>query len=196
MIAPMQDILSLTRPPYATTASGDVFWLTGLSGAGKSTLCLALSEALSQEGDAPAIVDADAFRAAYANDLGFTLSDRAENVRRMALHAAELAASHRLVLVAAMAPLRSMREEARSIIGRGFVEVFISAPLTVCRERDCKGLYARFEAGLIQDMTGLDSPYEEPAQPDLICHTGRMSISECVHDLMSLCHSRQQCSNI
>lgn len=168
-----------------------VFWLTGLSGAGKSTLCASLSDALAIQGISSVILDADEFRATHSSDLGFSLEDRAENVRRMALYAAKLSQSHELVLVGATAPLRSMRETARTILGKAFVEVFVSAPLEVCEKRDYKGLYARFRADNIRNMVGLDSPYETPLHPDLVCHTERASISECVEELLHLVHSRR-----
>lgn len=107
-----------------------------------------------------------------SSDLGYSHADRETNIRRIAF-VAELLSRHGVaVITAAISPYRSMREEARARIGERFVEVFVDAPLRTCEERDPKGLYARARAGEISSFTGIDDPYEEPLNPEVVCHTG------------------------
>ena len=164
-------------------AGARVIWLTGLPCAGKSTLARELAAALKLRGVACAVLDGDELRAAVSSDLGFSKRDRDENVRRTAALAAMLAAQDVLAIVALVSPYREARAAARARIGR-FVEVFVSCPLGECERRDTKGMYAAARAGKIPAMTGIDDPYEAPTDPELVLHTERQSIEECVGVLL------------
>jgi bifunctional enzyme CysN/CysC len=143
-----------------------VLWLTGLPGAGKSTIARALELELAQRGQRCCVLDGDVLRRGLNRDLGFGAADRAENVRRVAEVARLMVDSGLIVLVALISPFRADRELARGLIGeRDFLEIFVDAPLEVVQARDPKGHYARARRGEISNFTGIDSPYEPPAQP-------------------------------
>lgn len=149
---------------------GATVWLTGLSGSGKSTVARTLAEILLEEGRAVFVLDADNLRLGLNRDLGFSETDRVENVRRAAEAAKLLAEAGMTVLVPIISPHREGRENARALheaAGLTFLEVHMGAPLAICEARDPKGLYARARAGEFTGMTGIDSPYQEPVAPDL-----------------------------
>ncbi|HEY5196378.1 MAG TPA: adenylyl-sulfate kinase [Solirubrobacteraceae bacterium] len=153
---------------------GATIWLTGLPASGKSTIAGALEQRLVSSGRPAYRLDGDNLRHGLNGDLGFTVEDRAENVRRTA-HVAQLFADAGLVaIVALISPTREGRAAARAVhVARdlGFLEVFVDTPLDVCEQRDPKGLYARARAGLIEAMTGIDDPYEPPTDPDVTVTT-------------------------
>jgi len=149
---------------------GAIAWFTGLSGAGKTTLCLAASEQLRKQGIAVEMLDGDEMRRTVCAGLGFSREDREENVRRIAAVAEELATKGVLVLVAAIAPYRTMRQAVRERTSR-FVEVYVNASLETCIERDTKGLYKRALAREIESFTGVSDPYEPPLTPEIECKT-------------------------
>jgi len=154
----------------ATGGTGGTVWLTGLSGSGKSTIAYAVEAALVGSGIASYVLDGDNLRHGLNADLGFSASDRAENVRRVGEVALLMADAGILVLVPVIAPYaadRAMVRDAHGKAGVSFFEVFVDAPLEVCEERDPKGLYAKARRGDIVGMTGIDSPYEVPSSPDL-----------------------------
>jgi bifunctional enzyme CysN/CysC len=158
-----------------------ILFFTGLSGSGKSTLAEGLETRLRAAGRLAAVVDGDKLRAGLCRDLGYSEADRHENIRRateLAIHLAEVGA---VVVVALIAPFRADRhsaaERARSR-GIPFAEVFINSPLAVCERRDPKKLYQRARAGEIPSFTGIDSPYEAPAQPDLELRTDIESVEQ------------------
>lgn len=161
-------------------------WLTGLSGAGKSTLAAALTAALATAGRACLPLDGDRLREGLCGDLGFTPTDRSENLRRAA-EVARLANEAGLVVVASfIAPLRQDRARVAGIVGRGFREVFVDAPLAVCEQRDPKGLYRRVRRGELRGFTGIDAPYEPPVSPALHLSTHRESPQACLERLLAL----------
>jgi adenylylsulfate kinase len=153
-------------------------WFTGLSGAGKTTLSLLVHTELVMRGIPADYLDADEMRRNLTRDLGFSKEDREENIRRIGYVARLLTKNGIIALVAAISPYRSMREEVRALCGNGFMEVFVDAPLTVCEDRDPKGLYRAARAGGIHHFTGIDDPYEPPLSPDLVCHTYKESPME------------------
>ena len=157
---------------------GAVIWMTGLSGAGKSTLAEALDRRLKEAGHASIVLDGDVLRRGLTAGLGFTPEDRAENLRRVAHVAALFMQQGFIAIAAVISPEHQHRRMAREIVGVGFVEVFVNAPLTVCEARDVKGLYRRARAGELQHFTGLDDPYEPPETPDIECHTERETLAE------------------
>ena len=145
-----------------------VLWFTGLSGSGKSTVANLVEKALYARGRHTIVLDGDNIRHGLNRDLGFTDVDRVENIRRVAETAKLMSDAGLIVLVSFISPFRSEREMARGLMPEGeFVEVFVDTPIAVCRQRDPKGLYARADAGEIKNFTGVDSPYEPPATPDV-----------------------------
>ncbi|QLL06184.1 adenylyl-sulfate kinase [Mycobacterium vicinigordonae] len=149
---------------------GRTVWLTGLSGAGKSSVAMLVEQKLLEKGFPAYVLDGDNLRHGLNADLGFSMADRAENLRRLAHVATLLADSGQIVLVPAISPLAEHREMARKVhadAGFQFFEVFCDTPLQECERRDPKGLYAKARAGEITHFTGIDSPYQRPKNPDL-----------------------------
>ena len=143
-------------------------WFTGLSGSGKSTLASLLEKRLHAQGRHTYVLDGDNVRHGLNRDLGFTETDRAENVRRVAEVARLMVDAGLVVIVAFISPFRAEREFARGLFTPGeFVEVFVDTPLEECERRDPKGLYALARAGQIPNFTGISSPYEAPTAPEL-----------------------------
>jgi adenylylsulfate kinase len=164
---------------------GIVLWLTGLSGAGKSTLAYAVHTRLQALETHAIVLDGDRMRMGLCRDLGFSRTDRKENIRRIGEVARLMADAGLVVLAAAISPFQEDRLEARTIIGdERFLEIYCQCPLEVCRERDVKGLYRRAAAGEIPEFTGISSPYEIPAHPDLVLETARHGTGECVQMIM------------
>jgi adenylyl-sulfate kinase len=164
---------------------GRVFWLTGFSGAGKSTLAEGVETRLLRKGIRAAVLDGDMMRRTLCAGLGFSLEDRAENVRRIAHTAALLARLGHVCLCACIAPLAAHRHICRKIIDPDYHEIFVDCPLEVCQSRDVKGLYAKANARLVHEYTGISSPYEAPATPHLTLYTNEYSIEECLDILES-----------
>jgi adenylylsulfate kinase len=156
---------------------GLTVWFTGLSGAGKTTLCESVYQELCTREIRAVVLDADELRKDVGWDLGFSKEDRDENVRRIGSMAVILSRQNAVVLVAAIAPYRAVREEVRRSLVR-FAEVYVNAPLTVCESRDTKGLYKKARAGMLPHFTGLDDPYEPPLHPEVECNTDKETLSE------------------
>jgi adenylyl-sulfate kinase len=155
-----------------------VIWLTGLSGAGKSTIAQALASNLKDAHINCAVLDGDELRKGLNSDLSYSSQDRLENVRRVA-HVAQLFRGHAdIVIVAVISPTMIGRELARRVIGEGFFEVFVDAPVAVCESRDPKGLYHKVRAGAITQFTGVSDPYEPPPSPTLHLKTDELSIAD------------------
>ncbi len=164
-----------------------IIWLTGLSGAGKSTIANRLEHQIQAlAGKHTYLLDGDNLRHGLSSDLGFSLEDRAENVRRVAQVAQVMVDAGLIVIAALISPLRSQRAMARSLVPEGeFFEIFIDAPLEVCEARDPKGLYARARKGELADFTGIDSPYEVPLEPDLRIDTAELSVDDAVAEIVA-----------
>ena len=157
-----------------------VIWFTGLSASGKSTVANATEKVLHDMGLQTYILDGDNIRMGLNKDLGFSHKDRTENIRRIAEVANLFADSGSIILTAFISPYRDDRDNAREIIGNeDFIEVFVSADLSVCEERDTKGLYKKARAGEIKGFTGIDAPYEEPINPELVVETDKNDIEAC-----------------
>jgi len=149
-----------------------VVWFTGLSGAGKSTIANLLEKRLHAEAVHTYVLDGDNIRHGLNRDLGFTEADRVENIRRVAEVAALMADAGLLVVVSFISPYRAERDAARERLPKGqFIEVFVDTPIDECRRRDPKGLYAKADAGLIANFTGVSAPYEPPLAPEVHLHT-------------------------
>jgi len=162
-----------------------VIWFTGLSGSGKSTIANALEMKLHRMGIRTYTLDGDNIRHGLCNDLGFTNSDRIENIRRVAEVAKILVDAGVVVLTAFISPFESERQMARDLFGKdAFFEVFVDTPLELAEARDPKGLYKKARAGVLQNFTGIDSPYEVPKKPDLTVFPETYSVEEIVKEII------------
>ncbi|MEM6427074.1 MAG: adenylyl-sulfate kinase [Cyanobacteria bacterium P01_D01_bin.128] len=162
---------------------GVTVWFTGLSGAGKSTITEALAEQLRTLDCKLEVLDGDIVRTNLTKGLGFSKEDRDENIRRIGFVAHLLTRNGVIVLVSAISPYRVIRQEVRDRIG-DMIEVYVSAPLEICEERDVKGLYKRARTGEIQNFTGISDPYEPPLNPDVNCQTHKETLEESVGKVM------------
>ena len=168
-----------------------VLWFTGLSASGKSTLANAVEEQLHLQGCKTFVLDGDNVRHGLCSDLGFSLEDREENLRRIGEIAKLMVEAGVLVLTAFISPMRKDRERVRSLFPHGdFIEVFCDASLDVCESRDPKGLYQRARAGEIGEFTGISSPYEAPVNPELCCDTGKGSVEDNAASVLELLRQR------
>ena len=158
---------------------GCVLWFTGLSGSGKSTLANALDVELHGRGIKTVLLDGDNVRHGLCGGHGFSADDRHENLRRIAEVAKLMADTGLVVLTAFVSPYRGDRDRARAIVGpERFAEIYVDAPVEVCATRDVKGLYAKAQAGLITDSTGVNSPYEAPLAPELTVASGSEPLTQ------------------
>jgi adenylylsulfate kinase len=158
---------------------GKVLWFTGLSGAGKTTLAQALRDYLSGSNVLSIVLDGDVLRKGLNADLGFSAADRAENIRRVSELAKFLSNEGITCIVSTISPYAELRANARRIVGEDvFLEIYISAPLSVCEQRDVKGLYRKARANHINGFTGIQDSYEPPSQPDLEINTDIQSVAE------------------
>jgi bifunctional enzyme CysN/CysC len=170
-------------PTTPASGGGLVVWLTGLSSAGKSTIGENLAVQLLASGHKVEMLDGDIVRQRLCKDLGFSKEDRDENVGRVSFVAELLSKNGVTVIVSAISPYRSARDEARQRIP-GFIEVFVNAPIEVCENRDVKGLYRKARTGQLQRFTGIDDPYEPPLQPEVECRTDRETVDESVQKIL------------
>ena len=163
-----------------------VLWFTGLSGSGKSTVANAVESKLLSLGKHSYLLDGDNVRHGLNNDLGFSVTDRVENIRRIGEVAKLFVDSGTIVLTAFISPFIADREQARALLLPGqFLEVFIDTPLAVCEQRDPKGLYKKARAGEIKHFTGIDSTYEAPLKADIHVKTEGNSIEACAEAVVS-----------
>ena len=168
-----------------------VIWMTGLSGSGKSTLANALEVKLHEMGQHTYLLDGDNVRHGLNRDLGFTETDRVENIRRISEVAKLFVDAGLIVSTAFISPFRQDRALARGLFEHGqFLEVFVDAPLDVCEERDPKGLYKKARAGEIPHFTGIDSPYEAPDSAEIHVKTGELDIEQAVEYLIDQLRER------
>ena len=166
--------------------SGKVLWLTGLSGSGKSTIAKGLEEVLHSKNFFSVVLDGDNVRTGINNNLGFSNDDRKENIRRIA-EVAKLFCSNGVITICSfVSPTEEIRNLAKSIIGKNdFVEIFVNTPIEECEKRDVKGLYAKARKGEIKDFTGVNAPFEIPANTDLEIQTKNKIVKESVEEVVS-----------
>ena len=165
---------------------GMVLWFTGLSGSGKSTLANALNEALHLKGISTYVLDGDNIRHGLCKDLGFSDSDREENIRRIGEVANLFMNAGIVAITAFVSPFKADRDKVRSIIGNSdFIEIYCAANLSVCEKRDTKGLYKKARLGEIKEFTGISSPYEIPENPEIIIDTGIISLTDSVQKIIT-----------
>ena len=162
-----------------------ILWLTGLSGSGKSTIANALEGELFDAGHHSYLLDGDNIRLGLNKNLGFSDADRTENIRRIGEVSKLFVDAGLIVITAFISPFRADRDLVRALVAPGeFFEVYVKAPLDVCEQRDPKGLYKKARAGAIKQFTGIDSPYEEPAAPELVLDTAQHDLQACTATLL------------
>jgi len=172
---------------------GRVAWLTGLSGSGKSTIANAAEKILHEQGYRTYILDGDNVRHGLSKDLGFTVADRVENIRRIAEVAKLMLDAGVIVLTAFISPFRDERDMAKSLFEPDdFLEVFVDTPLAVAEERDPKGLYKKARSGELPNFTGIDSEYQPPKDPSLVLTTDGRTVEESAQELVALISTRAQ----
>lgn len=168
-----------------------VLWFTGLSGAGKSTLASLVETHLFESGRLTYLLDGDNMRHGLCRDLDFSAASRAENIRRVGEVSRLFIDAGLIVLTAFISPFREDRDAIRQRLGPDrFVEIFVSTPLKVCEMRDIKGLYQKAREGVLQNFTGIDSPYEPPLAADLVIDTSSESPSESAARVISYLEAR------
>jgi adenylylsulfate kinase len=170
---------------------GWTIWLTGLPSAGKTTLGQSVARRLLKEGETLELLDGDLIRSKISPELGFSRKDRESNLRRISFIADLLARNGITVVVAAISPYSSLRSEIRDQLSP-FIEVFINAPLSICEQRDVKGLYRRYRSGEIKGLTGVDDVYEPPLSPDVECRTDLESVDESAEKIVSVIRVRRE----
>ena len=169
-----------------------ILWFTGLSGAGKSTLANAVNSALFEQGLSCYVLDGDNVRHGLCKDLGFSDADREENIRRIGEVAKLFLDAGVVVLTAFVSPFQADRQRARDLVEAGdFIEIHCAADLAVCEQRDTKGLYAKARAGEIKEFTGISSPYEAPANPELRVDTGSQSLEQSVEQVLAYLQTKR-----
>ncbi|MFC0297002.1 adenylyl-sulfate kinase [Geobacillus jurassicus] len=163
-----------------------VLWFTGLSGAGKSTLSVEVEKELHQRGIRTYILDGDNIRHGLNKDLGFSAEDRKENIRRIGEVAKLMVDAGIVTLTAFISPYREDREMVRQLLGeKEFIEIYVKCSLEECERRDPKGLYKKARAGEIKGFTGIDDPYEEPENPELVVETDKQTLEESVKQVIT-----------
>lgn len=168
-----------------------ILWFTGFSGAGKSSLAHAVEEQLHLLGCRTFVLDGDNVRHGLCMDLGFSDTERVENIRRIGEVAKLFIEAGVIALTAFISPFRSDRKRVRSLVPHGeFLEIYCRCLLEVCEQRDVKGLYKRARAGEILGFTGISSPYEEPENPELVVETDRYSLEECTAQVLAFLRAR------
>ncbi|MCU7863499.1 MAG: adenylyl-sulfate kinase [Candidatus Thiodiazotropha sp. (ex Lucinoma borealis)] len=168
-----------------------LLWFTGLSGSGKSTLAHALEERLHQRGCRTYVFDGDNVRHGLCRDLGFSIGDRTENIRRIGEMSKLFVDAGIIALTAFISPIREDRDRARSLFAHGdFIEVYVKASIEACESRDVKGLYKKARAGEIPNFTGISSPYEAPEKPEITIDTEHSTVEACIDSLLESLESR------
>lgn len=164
-----EGMVSTTTKERLLGQRGAVLWFTGLSGSGKSTVACTLEHALAEQGRLTALLDGDNIRHGLNKNLGFSADDRQENIRRIGEVSKLFADTGLLTLVSFISPYRADRDAVRSRLQAGqFIEVYMKIPIAVCEQRDPKGLYKKARAGKLKGFTGIDDPYEEPENAELV----------------------------
>jgi len=157
-----------------------LLWFTGLSGSGKSTIATELQKRLIKKGRLSYILDGDNIRHGLNSDLGFSEEHRIENIRRIGEVAKLFVDAGLITITSFISPYKKDRDEVRSKLGKNFIEVFVKCNLEECEKRDPKGLYKKARKGEIKDFTGINAPYEEPNNPEILIETDKMKVKDSV----------------
>lgn len=188
---PIQTKVSFEQRQQLMQQHPKLIWFTGLSGSGKSTLAVQLEAQLFAQGFKTYLLDGDNIRTGLNKDLTFSDEGRVENIRRIGEVCKLFLDAGVVVLSAFISPFNSDRDQVKNIVGaQNYIEVFVNAPLEVCEQRDVKGLYKKARAGEVKHFTGIDSPYETPANPDVVINTHENSIDESLNKLLNVVRSR------
>jgi len=164
-----------------------LIWFSGLSAAGKSTISYEVEKMLFKQGIRTYVLDGDNIRHGLNANLGFSLDDRRENIRRIAEVSKLMVDAGIFVLASFISPYREDRESVRCLFsGDNFVEIYVRCSIEECERRDPKGLYKKAHAGLINGYTGISAPYEEPERPDLVINTELLTVEESASRVMTL----------
>ncbi len=170
---------------------GVVLWFTGLSGSGKSTIAFAVEHALTERGRLAYVLDGDNIRHGLNNNLGFSATDRTENIRRIGEVSRLFADAGLITLASFVSPYRSDRDKVRTLLDEDdFVEIFVNTPLALCEQRDPKGLYKKARSGEIPNFTGISDPYEPPTTPELEIHTAELTVEAAASLVLDLLEQR------
>ena len=182
------EVIQVLRSAYPPRREqGYTLFFTGLSGAGKSTLAKAVLARLMESSQRTVtLLDGDIVRKNLSSELGFTKADRDTNIQRIGFVASEITKHKGIAICAAIAPYAEMRQSIRQMISQhgGFIEIYVSTPVSICKQRDIKGLYKKAELGLITGFTGVNDPYEEPLSPDLEINSADTNISDAVQMIL------------
>ena len=169
-----------------------ILWFTGLPSSGKSTLANEVEKNLIERQMRTYILDGDNVRVGLCNDLGFSAEDREENIRRIGEVSKLFVDAGVIVLSAFVSPYIKDRDRIREIVEDGeFIEVFVKCPVEECEKRDVKGLYKKAREGIIKGFTGIDDPYEEPHNAEIIVETDKSSLEECTIQILNLLEERK-----
>jgi len=164
---------------------GVILWYTGLSGSGKSTIAIEVEKRLFKLGRHTYLLDGDNVRFGLNKNLGFSPDDRTENIRRIGEVAKLFVDAGIMVATAFISPYRADRDQVRALVGAGdMLEIFIKCDVSVCEQRDPKGLYKKARAGEIPEFTGISAPYEEPRNPEIVVDSGLLSVDECAQTVV------------
>jgi adenylylsulfate kinase len=178
-------ILSRSDKEGLLNQKGKVVWLTGLSGSGKTTIAKGVEEVLHARGYVCQVLDGDNIRSGINNNLGFSLEDRLENIRRIAEVSKLFINCGIITINSFISPTEKIRGIAKEIIGEeDFITVYINAPVSVCEERDTKGLYKKARAGEIKNFTGVDAAFEPPVNPDVEVKTDQADAADSVEKIL------------
>ncbi|MFV1992885.1 MAG: adenylyl-sulfate kinase [Acidiferrobacterales bacterium] len=169
---------------------GAVVWFTGLSGSGKSTIAHSVEEKLHLKPVRTYVFDGDNVRHGLCSDLGFSIEDRAENIRRIAEMCKLFIDTGVIALTAFISPFKKDRAFVKKLLGDDYIEIHCDCSVETCEQRDVKGLYKRAREGEISDFTGISSPYEIPDAPDLVLNTDNMNLDDCVAETICLLEKR------
>ena len=170
---------------YLLAQKGVVLWFTGLSGSGKSTIANEVAYKLHQQNKMSYVLDGDNIRHGLNKDLGFSPEDRNENIRRISEVAHLFADAGVIALTAFISPYQQLRDFCRGLLPEGrFFEIHCKAELDTCEQRDPKGLYKKARAGEIKQFTGIDAPYEEPKNPEIVLDTDAYNVEECAEQVI------------
>lgn len=191
-----EEVLSLGQRKAAMAGwnghRAGVLWFTGLSGAGKSTLASHVQQALHERQIRTIALDGDVLRRHLSKDLGFSPTDRRENIRRVGEVAKLFVDAGMIVLASFISPYESDRRQARELVAEDeFVEIHVRCSLQECERRDVKGLYEKARAGELQNFTGIDAPYEAPTSPEVVVNTEEQSVEESVRQILTVLEERQ-----